>query len=398
MLDTIIFDPATCKYPKPLVPLLPALDGVPRGLTFHRQAPWAPEGHFRSFTHGRYALREAYRIAGLGPGTTLLAPSYHCRTMIDPGLALGCNVMLYPVERDLAPDLDVVRRLAAESATPVRAVLATHFFGFPQDFSSLAAWCRSNGIVLVEDCAHALLCRNFRTPGIGEFGDFVTASPYKFLPSPDGGLLYAANEEHLKQISPRPQSLRQQVRGLSAALAGIAAQRKSAARCAAAANHIADAESPASAHEYKRRSGPSADYHPDMEGLAAQPLSEFIVRHTDFDFVASRRRANYQRWLDNLGGLANCRPLYSRLPDACIPYMLPLYIDRPHSQFDQMKRAGVPIWRWDSIAASGCDTANEYRLHLMHLPCHQSLSETQMSWLIAAVAKVSRGGTPLRQE
>ncbi len=62
--DTLIFDPAPCGFPKPRVPLLPVgFDGIGLGTT----APWARATHFRRFSRGRYALREAYRLAGIRP-------------------------------------------------------------------------------------------------------------------------------------------------------------------------------------------------------------------------------------------------------------------------------------------------------------------------------------------
>ena len=125
-LDTLIFDPSPCGFPKPHIPLLPTgLDGVSLKAT----AAWAPADHFRHYTRGRYALREAYRLAGIGPGSTLLAPAYHCRTMLDPALALGAEVILYPLTPDLSPDLAAIEALAKNSSVPVKALLATHFFG-----------------------------------------------------------------------------------------------------------------------------------------------------------------------------------------------------------------------------------------------------------------------------
>jgi perosamine synthetase len=39
------------------------------------------------------------------------------------------------------------------------------------------------------------------------------------------------------------------------------------------------------------------------------------------------------------------------------------------------------------MAVSSCPVARDYRLHLIHLPCHQSLSEKEMDWMIASVQK-----------
>ncbi len=175
-IDTLIFDASACGFPTPRVPLLPVgLDGVSRA----SGRRWAPANHFRHFARGRYALREAYRLAGVGPGGTLLAPAYHCRTMLDPALALGGHVALYPLHADLAPDLAALDVLADAAPVPVKVVLATHFFGISQDFTRLSAWCRQRGITLVEDASHAFFTEFHRPPGIGRYGDYVTSSPYK---------------------------------------------------------------------------------------------------------------------------------------------------------------------------------------------------------------------------
>ena len=65
--------------------------------------------------------------------------------------------------------------------------------------------------------------------------------------------------------------------------------------------------------------------------------------------------------------------------------MFALYIDHPQTHFFMLKRLGMPIWRWDDMAVSACDVSLEYRLHLLHLPCHQELSADQMVWMAAAV-------------
>ena len=68
--------------------------------------------------------------------------------------------------------------------------------------------------------------------------------------------------------------------------------------------------------------------------------------------------------------------------------MFPLQIDHPESHFSALKRLGVPVWRWDDIAVSGCLIATSYRLQLLHLPCHQELTAQQLSWITTVVRKV----------
>jgi dTDP-4-amino-4,6-dideoxygalactose transaminase len=389
-LNTLIFDPSPCGFPKPRIPLLPTgLDG----LSVKTQPIWASAGHFRHFTRGRYALREAYRLAGIGPGSTLLAPAYHCRTMLDPALALDGNVGLYPLRPNLSPDLAALGTLADNAPTPVKALLATHFFGIPQDFAALADWCATRKITLIEDASHALFCQQYRPPGIGDFGTFVVSSPYKFLPSPDGGLLYARTAKHLDDIHPHAPSWVAELRGLANAW------QKNHAHTACDTNSI-DAELEAliaqpalPANDVRRLDGWSADYHPAEAGLSALRGSRMIWRHADTPAIAQRRRESYRRWSAATMNLPYCRPLFPELPEGCIPYMLPLRIEHSESHFSLLKRLGVPIFRWDSIVASDCPTARDYRLHLLHLPCHQSLDDNDLDWMTAVIRKVGADKT-----
>ena len=391
-LETLIFDPSPCGFPRPRIPLLPVgLDGG----SINTPAPWAPAEHFRHFARGRYALREAYRLSGIGPGSTLLAPSYHCRTMLDPALALGGDVLLYPLRPDLSPNLVALDALADQSLTPVKTLLATHFFGIPQDFAALAAWCAGRNITLIEDASHALFNEHHRPTGIGSLGEFVVSSPYKFLPSPDGGLLYARDAGRLKSLSTRAPSLFNELRGIHFAWSRAAERRRNRialdparldAECAAIALLPA-----ACGLDHRELAGTSADYRPDHEGYSSLRFSRMLYRHPDIATIARRRRDLFRQWATVTMNLPYCRPLFPELPEACIPYMFPLIIENPEPHFTRLKQLGVPIFRWDSIAVSGCATASDYRLHLLQLPCHQSLTDRDMDWMIAALQKLGAG-------
>jgi hypothetical protein len=118
-----------------------------------------------------------------------------------------------------------------------------------------------------------------------------------------------------------------------------------------------------------------------------------LYRHPDIATIARRRCDRYRHWAAVTMNLPYCRPLYPELPEACIPYMFPLIIENPEPHFTRLKQLGVPIFRWDSIAVSGCTTASDYRLRLLQLPCHQSLSDNNMEWMIAAITKVGADRT-----
>ncbi len=390
LLDTLIFDPSAFDVPKPRIPVLP--DGMAcLSLSVKTSSARLPSVRTRHFSRGRYALHEAYRLAGIGPGNALMAPAYHCRTMLDPALALESAVLLYPLGNDLAPDLAALDDLFAKSTKPVKALLATHFFGIPQPLAALATWCAERKITLIEDCSHVLYCEHHQPPGTGVFGDFVVSSPYKFVPSPDGGLLYSRKAQGLNETRTRAASITSELRGMGSTFANSCHHRSAARTCNTAR---IDAELAAIIGQAAplienlcQPAGWSADYRPLQENIASLRFSRLVCRHADISAITRCRRENYRRWADALVNTPRCRPLFPELPDGCIPYMLPVRIEKPHPYFCWLKRLGVPLWRWDSIAASTCSTALDYRLNLLHLPCHQALSEAELTWMIAAFTK-----------
>lgn len=377
MLEVNRFDPAGCRFPRPAVPLLPALrwnalslngDGVCAPALF--DGPGALH-----FSRGRYALHAAYRAAGVGPAGSLLAPSYHCRTMLDPALALDAPIALYGLDEQLVPRLDSIRALIAGAGVPPRALVLPHYFGVEQPpavMAELAILCEQHGITLVEDCSHAWQVAATRAPLRRPAGHVFVASPYKFFACEDGGMLWGASAG----TAPRP--LSDELRGL----------RNAWHKRASAALPLPLPDLGLRGQDLSEAlAQPSAQYQRSTEGSSSLALSRWVMRRTRVAPVSALRRRHYQQWSAALAGLAGARVLFPVLPDDCAPYMLPLLVERPDPVFFVLKQAAVPIWRWDEMAISDCPVARRYRTHLLHLPCHQDLSAAQLAWMVAQVKK-----------
>lgn len=385
------FDPTDCGFPKPKVPLLPALGWQSLGRTDGGQFKLLEQtAESRFFTRGRYALAEAYRLAGLGEGETLLAPSYHCRTMIDPAIRLGAAIGFYTLNADLSPDLSALESRLSACQQSIKAVLVTHYFGFAQNLEPLAAFCKQNRIALIEDCSHALFVASLPNAKqgkavIGKTGQFGVGSPYKFFPSEDGGLLWA-NTEATQPIAPlRPQSFWQELKGMVHAVQRAMSKSPD---CRATLPGDDGTKYPTGRDVLDEASGTSPYYTPAEEKRRGLASSRWITLHTNIDRLANRRREHYMQWVHAVANLPHCRALYPQLPDGTVPYMFPLYVDCPDPHFFALKRMGVPIWRWDDMAVSPCPVASRYRLQLLHLPCHQELAVDQMAWMVNAVRSV----------
>ena len=396
-LDYLLFDPAPCAFPRPQVPLLAPLNlsALRWRRTGRDPVPaWAPEG--RLYTRARYAMLDAFRLSGVGPAGALLAPAYHCRTMLDPALHLGAPVQLYALQANLQADLaDIARQLAA-AQVPIRAVLAPHYFGLPQDLRALAALCAEHDAELIEDCAHALPLRQpgngngngmGNGMGMGTTGTWCVASPYKFFPCEDGGALWSGNGQPLPPLAPLSKLT---LRGELRQWRRLRERSRRPKLGPAPTGHAAPAEDP----QFIGRAGlvnlqgTSPDYHHAQQSSACSMLSRWIIGHADLDQILTRRRNHYQSWAREAQTLANASALFPALGDAATPYMFPLLLDQPHKHFAALKHAGLPIWRWDSLAQSHCPTAADYRLRLLQLPCHQALSEADLAWMFATLRTI----------
>jgi hypothetical protein len=133
---------------------------------------------------------------------------------------------------------------------------------------------------------------------------------------------------------------------------------------------------------------PSDQYDAGLEGQGSFAGSRWIMRHTDVERLKKCRRQNYEKWAKTVADLPHCRALFPILPDDCVPYMFPLFIEHPGVHFLALRCLGVTVWRWDDMAVSNCPVAMAYRLQLLHLPCHQELTSHQMDWMTAAMSEV----------
>lgn len=385
------FDPTHCHFPRPRVPVLPTLSRHSlswRGSPAAKALTTAPNARF--FTRGRYALTEAYRLCGVGPNRPLLAPSYHCRTMLDPAITQGAPVILYPVTHELRPDLAGLAACIAASPTRPAALLLTHYFGFPQAMDDLLLLCREAGIALIEDCGHCLFLPG-ESQRIGLQGQYCISSPYKFFPIEDGGVLWANSEAALPAEPLETQGMAMEIKGTVRTLQQ--AMARAPTNDAGQYANDADPVTPYSKGEDPMHDSdaPSTHYKAASERAQSLKLSRLLMRHTDTKRLARMRRSNYLDWLDSVGRLPNCKPLFAELPQNAVPYMFPLRIAQPEKHFYQLKRLGMPVWRWDDMAVSGCETARDFRTHLLHLPCHQELTSQQMRWMTSTVADVLTG-------
>lgn len=145
------------------------------------------------------ALHLSLLAAGLKPGDEVITtPLTFCAT-VNAILHAGATPVLADVDR-ATMNLDPGRVEAA--LTPrTRALLPVHFAGRPCDMDALTDIAQRKGLVLIEDCAHAIETE-YRGRKAGRFGDFGCFSFYatKNMTTGEGGMVLTKNEEHAARL------------------------------------------------------------------------------------------------------------------------------------------------------------------------------------------------------
>lgn len=343
----------------------------------------------------RNGLYHGLAVLGLRPGDRVLVPAFHCASLVEPLLQFGASVDFYRIDAGCAPDLDdIVARITDRT----RAVLAIHYFGFPQLIRALRALCTRHGLFLIEDCAHVLT--GYGEGGVlGEFGDISVFSWRKFLPVHDGGQLVVNNSKLPSQLS-------------LAAPTGVLRLRVWKNILDRLIDPAPDARRPRWSESLQRlsRAGRrlltfrpeppgslgintySMDFDRQTLGLEMSAPSRRILNAADIPAITEARRRHYRRLAAAAGALPELLPLFPELPDGVCPWVFPV-VARGRVGFHLTLRSrGIPATTWGSVIHPDLpidrfpDAAFLYE-NLVFLPIHQSLTAEHIGTMIAILAE-----------
>lgn len=342
---------------------------------------------------GRAAILLGLEALALAPTDRVLVPSYHCPTMVSPVVALGHQAGFYPIDADGRPSLEWLQQHAPADT---RVLCVAHFFGLPLDLRAIRAWCVSRGVLMLEDCAHAMFGQG---PGgaVGALGDVVIASLPKFFAVQDGGLL------RVRQPSQALRPLRSA--GMKAELKAWFDKLEISARYGRLGRwHAWAAPMLAAKQTLRGRAvasapvGSAAAFDPndgyariDMELSHRAPTQVTIsaAMNSARTRVVTRRREHFHAMAQAFTGQTGVRPLFGTLPAESAPYVFPLWADQPDLAYDALRRLGVPVSRWDwlwpGVPDMPGDQGKAWSQHVLQLHCHQDMSEQDRDRVIRAV-------------
>jgi Predicted pyridoxal phosphate-dependent enzyme apparently involved in regulation of cell wall biogenesis len=147
----------------------------------------------RAFSSATAALEVALLTIGVGPGDEVIVPAqtfFACANAVARTGATPVFVDVDPITRNM--DLNAAER----AVTPrTRALMPTHFAGWPLDPSALYALAQHHQLRVIEDAALAI-GSHWQGQRIGSFGDIVSFSfhPNKTITTIEGGALVFPDE------------------------------------------------------------------------------------------------------------------------------------------------------------------------------------------------------------
>lgn len=340
--------------------------------------------HTSYFYLGRGAVWHAVRLLEL-ENKEVLVPAYHHGVEVEALCAAGAKPIFYNVKRDFTVDLDSLR----EVVTPQTAsVYVTYFAGFPQPLDDIIAFARERNLRVIEDCALALFSRDGAQP-LGARGDASIFCFHKTLPVPNGGALWLPGKRFESRL-PAPHTLIDLHQLMSATVARIEREFKSGAKLRDVGRRVAETlrrvrPLPIDAHPVGHRT-----FRPGQETLGISANALRIARSLDPADVVHKRRSNYlslaMRLRDTLP------PLYTTLPDGTCPLFYPAWCENKaalHAALVAQNIHSIDFWNAGSplIRPGEFPDVDALRRHVIELPIHQDLDESDLARIAFAVRR-----------
>ena len=352
------------------------------------------------FFSSRYALAAGIKALGIGPNDTILLPSYNCGAEIDPILHLGIKPVFYNINKNLLVDFEDLFRKITRG---VKAILVTHFLGFPEPINEIKKICVERNLFLIEDCAHALLSTHNGKP-LGSYGDVSIFSLLKTLPVPNGGVLVINNKNISYNHSPEKPNffatcfyaaelLKYKTIGNNNAI------KENGLNLLYGGVYLSLSSFRLMLAGFRKYFNPKGLYlvKPDsylfVENLCLwgiSDLSKKIIDKTDFEEIKNIRRRNFEYLLNHF--VKNERRIlpFHELPPGICPLFFPIILESAEQReklYRTLKRRGVithPWWDrfhpevpWDEFS-----DAVYLKTRLFGLPIHQDLTLKHLDLMI----------------
>jgi dTDP-4-amino-4,6-dideoxygalactose transaminase len=345
-------------------------------------------------------LAAGIKALGISSGDKVLLPAYNCGVEIDPFKHFGIETGYYRIYKNLQIDLDdLLQRIDGG----VKAILITHFLGFPQPINEIKKICTEKKLCLIEDCAHAFLS-NSHGKALGSYGDISIFSLLKTLSVPNGGVLVINNQDITYRHDAEDPNFFSTIYYAAELLKNRTflnnkSHKRKRAQILYNGLYYSLTVGRMVLAGFRKYLHPSGLYlvRPDSfvfnENLCSwgmSAMSQAILSQTDFERVKDIRRKNFQYLLDYFLEHERGDLPFRELPQGVCPLFFPIILESKEKRekiYKILKSRGVtthPWWDrfhphvpWDEFP-----DAVYLKQRLFGLPIHQDLTLKELDFVI----------------
>jgi hypothetical protein len=319
------------------------------------------------YEFSKNGIWEGISALGLAPGDKVVVPSYICRSALEPLYDYGLESRFFRIDERLEPDR---RDLERQIGSGAKAVLFVHYFGFPQDLDYFATLRERYGVILIEDCAHALLGSREGIP-LGSIGDVSIFCMRKFVPITDGAAMLLKAPPGGDAAERNPHKLKA-VKGTLDLMV-----RHFEFRTGRRLSRIRELLRMRRLVLPERRPADANSNRINAYDLTISGPSRYLLRRFDWNSIYVRRRANYSYLLDLIADVPGLKPVFGALPDGSCPQILPVLAENRDEVLTSLQQRGIKAGCWpeDTVTDTGCEKADLMMQKMLILPVQQNLKK-----------------------
>ncbi len=343
--------------------------------------------HITFFHTARSAIFYLFtELVGSGRAVVLV-PDYHMGNEVRAIRASGAQIVWYPATRRFGIDLDALRRACQRTRPQVLFVI--HYAGWPQPIEALRALCDEYQLLLVEDCAMALLTETGGRP-VGTFGDYAIFCLYKTLPLPDGAVLVQNRGRFDRLMELR---LRRTGRIFTAGRMAELAVERCRSRRPQLGRRLMDWKQAVGGMLTRLRVErvPVGDTGFDLAnvdiGMAA--ASRRLLSRLDYEAIRRRRREHFHL----LSGEFAAEAVRTDLAPGVCPLFFPLLVEEKGEAARALWSRGVmatELWNQGDVSVTSHEAEDSrfLRRHVLELPIHQDLGRPHIEYMARQVREL----------
>ncbi len=341
------------------------------------------------FHTARNAIYQVFRKLVERGRRVVLMPDYHMGNEVRAIRYAGAQIVWYPVTRRFDIDMAALRRLCRESGAHVLFVI--HYAGWPQPMDALSELCAECDLVLVEDCALALLS-GVDGRSVGTYGDYAAFCLYKTLPLPDGAML-VQNRNVFDDLTRLP--LQPPGRMFTAGRLVELGMERLRSRDETAGQVLAGVKQGIGRMlnrlHIERIPVGDTGFNPSHVDIGMASWSRRVLGRLDYEAIQRRRRENFLGLREQLPNHAAVRT--DLQPGVC-PLFFPLLVaDKKRASGALAQRGVMATELWNEGDPSAAEhegpDARFLRRHVLELPIHQDITWPHIDYMAQQVRELN---------